>query len=70
MSHETTPVAVSVEVAGKLLNLSRAAAFRRVADGSLPTLPLAGRKRVSITRLEEIIGRRFTAEEVQHAMQR
>jgi len=70
MSLQTTPVAVSVEAAGKLLNLSRAAAFRRVADGSLPTLPLAGRKRVSVARLEEIIGRRFTPDEVQHAMHR
>ena len=42
---------VSVEEAGRLLFLSRRSAFRAAAAGDIPTVVLAGRRRVRVSDL-------------------
>ena len=63
------PNGVGVPVAGRLLGLSHQSAYRRVLDGTLPVLPLGGRKLVSVAKLEAMIGRPITAEEIAAAIQ-
>lgn len=57
-----SPALLDVPVAGRLLGLSRAATYRRLKD--FPLLPTAGRKKVVRAKLEELIGRRFSDEEI------
>ena len=57
-----SPALLDVPVAGRLLGLSRAATYRRL--GEFPLLPTSGRKKVVRAKLEEMIGRRFSDEEI------
>ena len=57
-----SPALLDVPVAGRLLGLSRAAIYRRLNE--FPLLPTSGRKKVIRAKLEEMIGRRFSDEEI------
>jgi len=62
-----TPALIEIPVAARLLGLSRPAAYRRARDGSLPLFSGAGRKKVVVAKLSEMIGRTITAEEIEAA---
>jgi hypothetical protein len=64
------PAAVDVPVAGCLADLSRQASYRRAKDGTLPVIALGGRKKVSVARLELLIGRPISAEEIATAVEK
>lgn len=49
-----TPV-VSIEQAARLVGMSRAAAYRAVAGGELPTISLAGRRVVPVAALYRLL---------------
>jgi hypothetical protein len=66
MSSVPSPALLDVPVAGRLLGLSRAATYRRL--NSLPLLPMTGRKKVVRAKLEEMIGRHFSDEEITEAI--
>jgi len=51
-----TVTVVSVPVAGELLGMSRAAAFRAAGKGELPTIRLDGGLRVPVARLYVLLG--------------
>jgi hypothetical protein len=65
MSIAPSPALLDVPVAGRLLGLSRPAMYRRLKD--MPVLPTGGRKKIIRAKLEELIGRKFTDEEIQAA---
>jgi hypothetical protein len=50
------PAAISVEDAGKLVGLSRSAAYRAAARGDIPTFRLGRRLYVPTARLLEMLG--------------
>lgn len=50
------PAAISVEHAGKLVGLSRSAAYRAAARGDIPTFRLGRRLYVPTARLLEMLG--------------
>ena len=50
------PAAISVEDAGKLVGLSRSAAYRAAARGDMPTFRLGRRLYVPTARLLEMLG--------------
>lgn len=47
---------LTVEVAGAFLGMSRRAAYRAAAAGTLPTIRVGGRLRVPTARLYELVG--------------
>jgi hypothetical protein len=57
-----SPVLLDVPVAGRLLGLSQATTYRRIKE--FPLLPTSGRKKVVRAKLEEMIGRHFSDEEI------
>jgi hypothetical protein len=63
----SAPLAVSVQTAGRLLGLSKPSAYRLARSGSLPILPIPGRKKVSVAKLAELVGRQISAEEIARA---
>ena len=65
MSNAQSPALLDVPVVGRLLGLSRPAMYRRLKD--FPVLPTGGRKKIVRARLEEMIGRKFTDDEIQAA---
>ena len=67
MSLNPSPALLDVPVAGRLLGLSRAATYRRL--NSLPLLPTNGRKKVIRAKLEEMVGRHFSEEEIAAAQE-
>jgi hypothetical protein len=50
------PAAISIEDAGKLVGLSRSAAYRAAARGDIPTFRLGRRLYVPTARLLEMLG--------------
>jgi Helix-turn-helix domain len=50
------PPAISVEAAGRLVGVSRSAAYRAAARGDIPTFRLGRRLYVPTARLLEILG--------------
>jgi hypothetical protein len=50
-----TPL-ITVPVAGELLGMTRAAAYDAAGRGELPTITLAGGKRVPVAALYELLG--------------
>ena len=67
---EPIPPLIDVPTAGRLLGLSRQAIYRRAKDGSLPILKIAGRKKVVVARLAEMIGRPISVAEIENAKKR
>jgi hypothetical protein len=58
MTHQTTiPLILSVDLAGAVLGVGRAAAYAMAKRGDLPVLPGGGRLKVPTARLEQLIGR-------------
>lgn len=66
---EPVPLVLPVDLAGELLGLARGAAYRYVEGAGL-ALPGPGRKRVPTARLELLLGRKLTSEDVQAARAR
>jgi excisionase family DNA binding protein len=60
MSSNTTtapaPLTVSVEETGRLLGISRGAAYRAAACGQIPTIRVGRRLLVPIARLRQLLG--------------
>jgi excisionase family DNA binding protein len=60
MSSNTTtapaPLTVSVEEAGRLLGISRGAAYRAAACGQIPTIRVGRRLLVPTARLHQLLG--------------
>jgi excisionase family DNA binding protein len=54
-SHDTQRLTVSVEEAGRLLGISRGAAYARAGDGSLPTVRLGKRLLVPKSALQKML---------------
>jgi excisionase family DNA binding protein len=52
---EETPL-LTVREAGAILGLSQSAAYRAIADGSLPSLTISGRHKVPTARLRDLLG--------------
>jgi excisionase family DNA binding protein len=50
------PATISVEAAGRLLGISRSAAYRAAAAGDIPTFRLGRRLYVPTARLFELLG--------------
>lgn len=50
------PLTLSVEQAGRLLGISRGAAYRAAANGQLPTIRLGRRLLVPTARLHQLLG--------------
>ena len=61
-----TPLAVSVPEAGRLLGLSRSSAYEAVKRGDIPSVRIAGRILVPLTRLEELFVARTAVSDVHH----
>jgi excisionase family DNA binding protein len=55
LSHDTQRLTVSVEEAGRLLGISRGAAYARAGDGSLPTIRLGKRLLVPKSALDKML---------------
>jgi excisionase family DNA binding protein len=55
LSHDTQRLTVSVEEAGRLLGISRGAAYARAGDGSLPTVRLGKRLLVPKSALDKLL---------------
>jgi excisionase family DNA binding protein len=55
LSHDTQRLTVSVEEAGRLLGISRGAAYARAGDGSLPTIRLGKRLLVPKSALDKLL---------------
>lgn len=53
---EALPATIKVEEAGRVLGMSRTAAYRAAASGDLPTIRLNGRLYVPTARLLEMLG--------------
>jgi excisionase family DNA binding protein len=53
-SHDTQRLTVSVEEAGRILGISRGAAYARAGDGSLPTIRLGKRLLVPKSALDKL----------------
>jgi hypothetical protein len=53
---------LDVPIAGRLLGLSRASTYRRLKE--FPLLPTSGRKKVVRAKLEDMIGRNFSDDEI------
>ena len=60
---EETPL-LSVREAAAALGMSQTAAYRAVADGSLPTITISGRHKVPTARLRHLLGLPVTGEAV------
>ena len=54
-SHDAQRLTVSVEEAGRILGISRGAAYARAGDGSLPTVRLGKRLLVPKVALEKML---------------
>jgi len=67
MGTAQSPALLDVPVVGRLLGLSKAATYRRL--NSLPLLPTNGRKKVIRAKLEEMVGRHFSEEEIAAAIE-
>jgi excisionase family DNA binding protein len=52
----TTPLTLTVEEAGRLLGISRGAAYRAAACGQIPTIRLGRRLLVPTARLHQLLG--------------
>ena len=63
----TVPATLPVDVGGAIVDRGRVAAYRLAKDGVLPILPGRGRKRVITAKLEMLLGRRITIEDVSAA---
>lgn len=50
------PPTITVERAGRILGVSRSAAYRSAARGELPTIRLAGRLHVPTAKLLDLLG--------------
>lgn len=61
------PVAVSVETAGALLGFGRQSSYEHAKHGHFPTVRLGKRLIVPVAKLEELVGRSLTAEDIAHA---
>jgi excisionase family DNA binding protein len=55
LSHDTQRLTVSVEEAGRILGISRGAAYARAGDGSLPTVRLGKRLLVPKGALDKML---------------
>ena len=62
---EAVPL-LTVREAGALLGMSQTAAYRAVADGSLPTITIAGRMKVPTARLRDLLGLPVVGEAVDY----
>ena len=47
---------VDVQLAGRVLGVGKNAAYRAVSNGTIPTITVAGRKRVPTAKLREMLG--------------
>jgi hypothetical protein len=67
MSTTYVPLVISVELAGELLGVGRGAAYLLAQTGLIPTLPGRGRKKVVVAKLEAVLGRPLTADDIAQA---
>lgn len=51
-----TKPTVDVQLAGRVLGVGKNAAYRAASNGTIPTITVAGRKRVPTSRLREMLG--------------
>jgi hypothetical protein len=47
---------VDVRLAGRVLGVGKNAAYKAAGDGTIPTITVAGRKRVPTAKLREMLG--------------
>lgn len=64
------PSGLTIIAAAQILACSLPTLYGRIRSGSLPVLPLPGRKRVSVAGVETIIGRPLAIEEIESAERR
>jgi hypothetical protein len=63
--HRPKPATISVPAAGQLLDIGRSSAYRAARLEQLPILPVGKTgKRVVLIRLEEMVGRPFSRQEL------
>jgi hypothetical protein len=69
VNEETVPLTVSPEVGGALVapERGRGWAYQEVKRGSIPSLRFGRRVVVPIARLEALVGRRITVDDVRRA---
>lgn len=48
------PIAVGVEEAARLIGVSRAAIYRMIANGTLPSSKVIGRRLIAVAALEQL----------------
>ncbi|WP_052667149.1 helix-turn-helix domain-containing protein [Nitriliruptor alkaliphilus] len=56
MNNPEPPATMTVEQAGRLLGISRGAAYRAAASGQIPTIRLGRRLLVPTARLHQLLG--------------
>ena len=66
MTTNIESLTVTVDVAGKMLGISRPTAFKRVNDGSIPSIRLGGRILISKARLEAMLNGQIDGNQAIH----
>jgi hypothetical protein len=67
MEPRVPPLTIPIELAGELLGCSRPAAYGAAKAGFIPIIPGPGRKKVPVAKLEELVGRRITCDDLDAA---